>query len=195
LAAQQEVDALQQERTQHRQRMEWIELRLQHLAAHLKTIQPLIEQAPGQSLVHLGLTPICRDLLAQVDKWVTAPEVRDLLAQKGVDHSGYSNPMAVLHSVLKRVGQTCKAKDHTCYGRKGLPRMAPLPNVDIEQAAAAGAEDDRAGVAGPDLSVPDRPPGDGDPAPPALPEAPAIVRGGERAPGGAIPRRKSDWED
>jgi hypothetical protein len=84
--------------------------RMQELAAYINAVRPLIQNDPGKSLNETGLTEICRDVLSRAGRWVTAEEVRQMLSQVGIDISGYTNPMAVLHSILKRIGPSVKSQ-------------------------------------------------------------------------------------
>ncbi len=102
-AAQSELAQLGNERGKITERLEWIESRMGSLNEFLKAIVPLIEQDPGKVLVDAGLTQICRDVLTKANRWVTIPEFRDMLSRIGIDMSGYTNPGAVLHAILKRV--------------------------------------------------------------------------------------------
>jgi hypothetical protein len=102
-AAQAELAQLGSERVEITDRLGWIETRMSSLNEFLKAIVPLIEQEPGKALVDAGLTQICRDVLDKAGRWVTAPEFREMLSRIGIDMSGYTNPGAVLHAILKRI--------------------------------------------------------------------------------------------
>jgi hypothetical protein len=99
------------------------------LSGYLQAIAPLIESSSGVG--EAGLTQLCRDLLDRNPRWMTAGEIRVLLLQIGIDLSPYTNPMAVLHSILKRVAQGHRGDDGTlqyaAYGVGLLPRNQPLP--------------------------------------------------------------------
>jgi hypothetical protein len=114
-AATDELAALEQERQQLTERLAWVDQRTSQLRAYVNAIAPLIQNDPGGDFAQAGLTQICRDLLARNPRWMTAPEIRLLLGGMGIDLSPYSNPMAVLHSVLRRVAHTCRAANGTLY--------------------------------------------------------------------------------
>jgi hypothetical protein len=128
-AAQDELTAILQEREDLTQRLEWINNRVKQLEAYLEAIRPLIENDPGRVAVEAGLTNVCRDLLAKNGRWMGAGDVRVLLAGMGVDISSYTNPMAVLHSVLKRVGQAYRdpSSGNLLYGPKDIPPPLTSP--------------------------------------------------------------------
>jgi hypothetical protein len=115
LAAQQELTQLDQEEAEIGGRLAWIQERKRQLAAYLEAVKPLMEEESGQAITEAGLTQLCRDVLARLGRWVTAQEVRSALAMIGVDISGYTNPMAVLHAILKRVGKTLKDPKGNIY--------------------------------------------------------------------------------
>lgn len=126
MVAKQELDALEEESLQLEERKKWVTERMQLLNAYLKAIEPLIKQDPGHELVQVGLAQICRNMLERQESWFTPQQVKNRLELAGIDLQGYTNPMAVLHAVLKRVGDSFKGKDGTVYyGKKGLQPKEP----------------------------------------------------------------------
>lgn len=120
-AAQDELAILEEESQELAQRVAWIEQRKNQLKAHIQAIAALIENDPGSGLAEAGLTQVCRDLLSRNPRWMTAGEIRALLLEMGIDLSPYTNPMAVLHSVLRRVAHTHRGTDGTLfYGPYGV---------------------------------------------------------------------------
>jgi hypothetical protein len=94
----------------------------------IDAITPLVENDPGQSLQAKSLAEICRMALEAHSQWVTAQQVRGYLNQLGISLE-YTNEMAVLHTTLKRVGQTGRLNGNTFYAKKGLallPGMLPI---------------------------------------------------------------------
>src|SRR5262249_1726042 len=72
--------------------------------AQLKhSIAALTKLCGYEPTVPLGLTDACRLVLRNAVAPLTALEVRDRLAAVGVDLGKYSNPMASIHTVLKRM--------------------------------------------------------------------------------------------
>src|ERR1051326_7432960 len=112
-AAHLEKANLEQERQALVQRAAWIEQRLAQLDAFLLAISPLMREDPGGEVAKEGLTHVCRQLLENEQRWMAAGEVRAMLYQRGIDIKPYANPMAVLHSVLGRVGKKQRAADGT----------------------------------------------------------------------------------
>jgi hypothetical protein len=94
--------------------------------AHIDAMTPLVENDPGQFLQKKSFAEICRIALENYGQWVTAQQVRGYLNQLGIELQ-YSNPMAVLHTTLQRVGQMCRDEQgNTFYAKKGLP-LPPSP--------------------------------------------------------------------
>src|ERR1051325_1586626 len=73
----------------------------------LVAIAPLAGETPPTGMskdrVQEGLTASVRSILAEADGPLTASEIRDLLEQRGFDMKSYSNPLATLHTVLRRL--------------------------------------------------------------------------------------------
>jgi hypothetical protein len=114
-AAEEELLNLEQERQKLTMRLEWIDQRLKHLENFVKAIAPLIADDPGVAAAEAGLTQMCREILSKNGRWIAGGEMRVMLGQVGIDLKPYSNPMAVLHSVLGRIGQKHRSADGTIY--------------------------------------------------------------------------------
>jgi hypothetical protein len=72
--------------------------------AQLKhSIAALTKLCGYEPTVPLGLTDACRLIVRNAVTPLTALEVRDRLAAIGVDLGKYSNPLASIHTVLKRM--------------------------------------------------------------------------------------------
>lgn len=117
--AQQQIALLQAERQRLSQRIAVIDGQIGAWEAHIKTMQPLIDNE-SEAVRGKSLADLCRVALAAYGQWVSAVQVRDYLSQLGI-RLQYSNPMAVLHTTLRRVGQTARdAEGNTFYAQKGL---------------------------------------------------------------------------
>src|SRR5437879_4676032 len=69
--------------------------------------QNVITKDANRALADAGLSHVCKLALERTQGWATAPQIRNVLAKMGIDLTpGYTNPMAVLHATLKRVGET-----------------------------------------------------------------------------------------
>jgi hypothetical protein len=95
-AAAREYEALGQERQR-------IDQRLGELAQTIGTLTRLCGLTPT---VPWGLTDACRTVLRSAGLAMTPTEVRERLAAIGCDLSSYSNPLASVHTVLKRLNES-----------------------------------------------------------------------------------------
>jgi hypothetical protein len=93
-AAAKEYEALGEQRRK-------IDERLTQLAQTIGTLSRLIGLTPT---VPLSITDAVR-LAIRAGVPMTPPEVRDRLLSIGVDLSGYTNELAVIHTVLKRLNE------------------------------------------------------------------------------------------
>jgi aspartokinase len=82
--------------------------RLEAEAAALRqtiaAIAPLVnESAPS------GLTDAIRAILAKAGEPLSASDIRDRLADMGFDMKSYSNPLATIHTILRRLTESDEA--------------------------------------------------------------------------------------
>ena len=80
-----------------------LETRLAQLKQTIATLTKLCGYEPT---VQLGLTDACRMVLRNAGRPLTALEVRDRLIAVGVDLDRYSNGLASIHTVLKRMHES-----------------------------------------------------------------------------------------
>src|SRR5215470_18023397 len=80
--------------------------------AQLKhSIAALTKLCGYEPTVPMGLTDACRLVLRNATQPLTAREVRDRLASIGVDLEKHSNPLASIHTVLKRLHDAGELRD------------------------------------------------------------------------------------
>jgi hypothetical protein len=89
------------------------------LAQLQQTINTLSRLCGLQPTVPWGLTDACRTILRNAARPLTAIEVRDRLASIGFDLGRYANPLAAIHTVLKRL---TAAGDVSAGDRRGAVR-------------------------------------------------------------------------
>ena len=77
-----------------------LEVRIGQLKQSIATLTKLCGYEPT---VQFGLTEACRMVLRNAGEPLTALEVRDRLIAVGVGMDRYSNPLASIHTVLKRM--------------------------------------------------------------------------------------------
>jgi hypothetical protein len=96
--------AARQELEQRRAELTFVTQRIAQLEETIRTLEPLAnEQGIAPTA---GLPELCRQILkSQPGTGLTAADVMQRLAQMGVDVSGYSNPLAVLHTTLTRLAR------------------------------------------------------------------------------------------
>jgi len=129
-AAKEELGQLEEEDRTLTERLAWVTRRKQQLQDYLKVLAPLLEEDPRKQLAEAGITEICRAVLERTPRWMTAQEVREQLTKMGISLAGYTNQMAVLHSILKRVGLSrTDAKGNMEYARRPV---APTPRSTLK---------------------------------------------------------------
>ena len=70
------------------------------------------------------MTDSIRSILAQAGKPLTAAEIRDRLEAIGFDMASYSNPLATIHTILRRLTEAAEADVQEDRGRK--TRIEPI---------------------------------------------------------------------
>jgi hypothetical protein len=75
------------------------------------SIAALVKLCGYEPTVPLGLTEACRLVLRNAEAPLTPLEIRDRLKTIGVDLDKYSNPLASIHTVLKRMRDSGAAKE------------------------------------------------------------------------------------
>ena len=86
---------------------------------YVATVVPTVENVEG-----LGLADACREILKQNPQYRTARGIRDSLIGSGYDITQHTNPLASVHSVLKRLAEKgdveeLEAEGKTRYRWKG----------------------------------------------------------------------------
>lgn len=117
-AAAKEYEALGEQRRQ-------IDDRLTQLAQTIGTLSRLIGLTPS---VPLSITDAVR-LAMRAGVPMTPPEVRDRLLSIGVDLSSYSNELAVIHTVLRRLNAAGEIRIIAKAGGKHAYLWAKPPKV------------------------------------------------------------------
>ena len=107
-----------------RQRTE-LDARLTHLAQSIGTLLKLCGFTPS---VPFGLTDTCRMVLRNAGVPMSPIEVRDRLEAIGCDLTKYSNELAAIHTVLRRLNESGEARAIASAG-KHLYRWNVPPRV------------------------------------------------------------------
>ncbi len=91
-----------QELQQRRNELQYVTQRIAQLEETIRTLEPLAKEEGDAPVA--GIAELCRQvLMSQPGCGFTAGDVMKYLAHMGVDVSGYSNPLAVLHTTLTRL--------------------------------------------------------------------------------------------
>jgi hypothetical protein len=116
-----------------------VETRLAQLRQIIAGLGPLCE-LPSKNApppLELGLTDACRSALRASMSGLTAGDVRERIGGLGIDSDGYSNLLASIHIVLKRL--VASGEVFSYRGRDGKPVYAwkrpaiPIAVSDHEQ--------------------------------------------------------------
>ena len=123
----QEYEKLSKERT-------YIDERLAQLIQTMNSLSRLCKLTPT---VELGLTDACRMALKAAKHPLTAAEIRGHLEAMGFDCSRYSNPLASIHTVLRRLCRSGEANfaprshDKPAFSSKRPAGMLALPKSEV----------------------------------------------------------------
>ena len=91
----------------------------------LTAIAPLVGETPPEGENQgAGLTDSIRGILAQAEGPLTAADIRDRLSAMGFDMAAYSNPLATIHTILRRLTEADEA--YVQAGRRGKSRIEPI---------------------------------------------------------------------
>ncbi len=126
--------ALREYETLGRQRAD-LDERLAQLAQTIGSLMRLCQLTPT---VPFGLTDACRMVLKAAGHPLTATEVRAQLDAMGVDLARYSNDLASIHTVLKRLNQA--GESELVLGPWDKPRYRWRRPATVIALSAAEAE-------------------------------------------------------
>ncbi|HET9384334.1 MAG TPA: hypothetical protein VFO67_04240 [Gemmatimonadales bacterium] len=93
-----------------------IDKRLSELAQTIATLSRLCGLTPT---VPWGLTDACRTVLRNAGAPMTPSDVRDRLQGIGYDLASYSNPLAAIHTTLKRLAEAEELRTASLQGKPG----------------------------------------------------------------------------
>jgi hypothetical protein len=128
-AAREEIDVLRQER-------DALDARIARLRQTIAALEAVCDEAPS---FDEGLTEACRTVLKAASQPLSAVDVRGHLGALGLPMAKYSNPLASVHTVLKRLASAGEVS--VVYG-KGKPdayQWTRLRTIIAEGRAAAVA--------------------------------------------------------
>jgi hypothetical protein len=164
-SAQAELEELQKGKDIAERTLAEINMRIEAVAAVVRAVEPMVGRQPPlfgilspegaslESLVEMAgeyrVTSNIRLVLRSADAGLSAPEIRAALQSSGWDVSSYSNPLAFIHTVLRRLVEadeieelpavegTKKYRWIGAENQKEKPET-PVPAVSPRKRVAAG---------------------------------------------------------
>lgn len=108
-AAKEELEKLQQERAALEQKRADYDKQIAALTWTVNGLAPLVGEEPlppppgAVPIPPAGITDSIREVLNQAEKPLSASEIRDQLRDLGFDTASYSNVLATIHTILRRL--------------------------------------------------------------------------------------------
>jgi hypothetical protein len=117
-----ELDKLQEERVQLKRTLDECDKHIAALVQTVNALAPLVGEEPiappPPEDAPAGMTDCVRKILAEAAEPLSASDVRDRLETMGFEMKSYSNPLATVHTVLRRLSESGEAEAHDCEGVK-----------------------------------------------------------------------------
>ena len=105
-----ELEKLQEEKAQLKRSLDDCDKQIAALIQTINALAPLVGEepiaAPEPEAPPAGMTDSIRGILAEAKEPLSAAEIRDLLETMGFDMKSYSNPLATVHTVLRRLTES-----------------------------------------------------------------------------------------
>src|SRR5581483_1524598 len=159
LSLQREVQRLERSRDQLTAELADIVADIEKRIHGLNTaIQALAVVSEGATDLEVPLTAVqqdrfditsnIREVLQNAAAWLMVPEIRDALVAKGWKADDYDNPLAVIHTILKRLVKSGEVSEQRVQGGKKafchepsiMARQEERARRDVERARAAHAQ-------------------------------------------------------
>ena len=102
-SARAELEKLQAEQAELERAHEEQERKIAELVKTVNFLAPLVGQQTVAATPPAGMTDCIRDVLKDAPEPLTAAEIREKLEALGFDMKSYSNPLATIHTVLRRL--------------------------------------------------------------------------------------------
>ena len=107
-SARAELERLRAEKAETERSLADTERQIAALLQTMAALAPLVGEAPPEPPAELptaGMTVAVRTILSQSAEPLTAAGIRGRLADMGFDVDAYSNPLATIHTVLRRLSE------------------------------------------------------------------------------------------
>jgi hypothetical protein len=100
-----DLEKLQADRAELERQLEGLESQIAVLERTVNFLAPLVGEQPQPAIPPegVGMTDSVREILRKSPEPMTASEIRDSLERLGFDMKSYSNPLATIHTVLRRL--------------------------------------------------------------------------------------------
>ena len=108
------------------ERQELTARRIAHLRQTVSILERLMGRPPSLFTAKMSLSEACTLLLQISDEPSTPVAIKRSLQQSGVDFSRYTNPMAAIHALLKRLekkGEIERVKEGYQLKRQAAPEL------------------------------------------------------------------------
>lgn len=107
-SARAELERLQAEQSELERALEEHEKQIVELVRTVNFLAPMVGEQPLAEAATPpgGMTDCIRDLLKDATEPLTAAEIREKLEVLGFDMKSYSNPLATIHTVLRRLTES-----------------------------------------------------------------------------------------
>ncbi len=102
------------------------------ISGKIEALEGLIEEHENEQLVQtdeqweelagLGLKECCYRVLAESDQPLETTQIQERLEARGLDMKDYANPLAVIHTTLKRMPDKVRATKRKLRGGNGQSR-------------------------------------------------------------------------
>ncbi len=147
-----ELEKLQGERAELERQLEDREGQIAVLKRTVNFLAPLVGKEPTPSVPPegAGMTDSVRDILRKSPEPLTASEIRDALERLGFDMKSYSNPLATIHTVLRRLTEAdevetthemaASGKRYVMPAFKGVSLMRAGSGLAVEKIAGKDFE-------------------------------------------------------
>ena len=119
-----ELQRLQEERANFKRSLDECDKQIGALIQTINAIAPLVGDTPmdapatEEPETPLGMTDCIRSILAETEDPLSAAEIRDRLEAMGLDMKSYSNPLATVHTVLRRLTESGEVETQDVEGMK-----------------------------------------------------------------------------
>jgi hypothetical protein len=115
-----ELAKVYQEKAGLEQALADCDTRIEALTRTIAALAPLVGEKAPTSAPAVGMTDAIRAILAQAEGALSAGEIRERLEALGFDMASYSNPLATVHTILRRLTESEEISVQARKARKGV---------------------------------------------------------------------------